>query len=192
MSNAAKGGLSGGRALTKLMQENPTHGSLIQKIITAVNTLADNTASSAVGRITPPPPINALNVKVSGEYAHVTITHTGNIQQGISYFVEAANNSDFIGAHPIHFGTSRTRDPIHLAPLDDAGVAQTWYLRGYAQYPGSDPSTPVPFGGTVPTPVTTTGTTRLTWQPSTGSGTASNSGQQAAWGFGKIPRRQNQ
>lgn len=191
MSTSAKGVLSGGRALTQWVQQNPTQGSLLQKIITAVNTLADNTASSAVGRIAPPPPINALNVKVSGEYAHVTITHTGSIQQGVHYFVEAANNPAFAGAHPIHFGTSRTRDPIHLAALDDSGAAQKWYLRGYAQYPGSNPSSPVNYGGPQPTAITPTGTTKLTWQTSTGSGTASNSGQQAAWGFGKIQRRQN-
>lgn len=185
----AKGQLSGGRALTKLVQQNPELGTLLQKIITGVNTLADNTASSAVGRLAPPPPINALNVKVAGEYAHVTIEHSGNIQQGVHYFVEAATNPDFIGAHPIHFGTSRTRDPIHLAPKDDSGATQSWYLRGYAQYPGSDPSTPVPYGGPSPTAITTSGTTQLSWLPSTGSGTASNSGQQIGWGFGKIARR---
>jgi hypothetical protein len=190
VSTTSKGILSGGRALSKWVQDNPTQGSLLQKIITAVNTLADNTTSSAVGRSTPPPPINALNVKVSGEYAHVTLTHTGNIQQGVHYFVEAANNSSFNGAHPIHFGTSRTRDPIHLAALDDSGAPQKWYLRGYAQYPGSSPSTPVSYGGTQPTAITTTGTTKLSWQPSTGSGTSSNTGQQAGWGFGKIAKRE--
>lgn len=190
MTESVKGVLSGGRALTKLIQENPTQGALIQKIITSVNTLASNTASSAVGRSTAPAPINALNVKVSGEYAHVTITHTGDVKQGVHYFVEAANNSNFIGAHPIHFGTSRTRDPIHLAANDDSGTPQKWFLRGYAQYPGSNPSKPVVYGGTEPTPITTTGTTNLSWQPSTGSGTASNSGQQAGWGFGKIAKRE--
>ena len=190
MTTKANGILAGGRALTSWMQNNPTQGSLLQKVITAVNTLAENTASSAVGRSAPPPPINALNVKVSGEYAHVTIEHTGNIQKGVHYFVEAANNANFIGAHPIHFGTSRTRDPIHLAALDDTGAAQKWFLRGYAQYPGSDPSAPVAYGGASPTAITPTGTTQLTWQPSTGSGTASSSGQQVGWGFGKIQRRQ--
>ncbi len=189
MTAKAKGVLSGGRALTKLVQQNPELGTLLQKIITGVNTLADNTASSAVGRLAPPPPINKLNVKVAGEYAHVTIDHTGDIQQGVRYFVTAANNPGFANEHPIHFGTSRTRDPIHLAPKDDNGDPQTWYMRGYAQYPGSDPSEPVPFGGTAPTPITTTGTTQLTWNPSTGSGTAANTGGQIGWGFGKTPRR---
>ena len=184
-----KGIFTGGRVLTKWTQEESSKGTLIQKIITAINTLADNTASSAVGRLSPPPPINGMNVVTGGEYAHVTINHSASIQQGIHYFVEAANNPDFIGAHPIHFGTSRTRDPIHLAPLDADGNAQKWYLRGYSQYPGSDPSQPVVYGGASPTPITTTGTTRLTWNPSTGSGTAANSGGQPGWGFGKIQRR---
>ena len=185
----SKGVLSGGRALTKWIQENPRQGALIQRLITSINTLAENTASSAVGRIEAPPPINALNVKVSGEYAHVTIDHSGEIQQGVHYFVEAANNENFIGAHPIHFGTSRTRDPLHLPALDDGGSPQNWYLRAYAQYPGSSPSAPVAYGGPSPTPITTTGTTQLSLLPSTGSGTASNSGQQIGWGFGKIQRR---
>lgn len=187
--SSKKGVLSGGRMLTKLVQQNPAVGTLLQRVIDGVNTLANNTASSAVGRLSPPPPINAINVKMAGEFAHVTIDHSGEIQQGVHYFVEAANNPNYIGAHPIHFGTSRTRDPIHLAALNDSGDAQKWYLRGYAQYPGSDPSEPVNFGGPTPTAITPTGTTRLTWQPSTGSGTASNTGQQAAWGFGKIQRR---
>lgn len=185
----SKGVLTGGRSLTKWIQENPRQGTLIQKLITAVNTLAENTASSAVGRIEPPPPINAINVKVSGEFAHVTLDHSGEIQQGIHYFVEAANNPNFIGAHPIHFGTSRTRDPIHLAPKDDDGNPQNWYMRAFSQYPGGGPSKPVNFGGPEPTPIMTTGATQLTWQPSTGSGTASNTGQQVGWGFGRVQRR---
>jgi hypothetical protein len=184
-----KGVLTGGRVLSKWLSENPSQGTLIQKLITAVNTVADNTGSSAVGRSAAPPKINGLNVKVSGEYAHVTINHTGPIQQGVHYFVEAATNENFTGAHPIHFGTSRTRDPIHLAAKDDAGNPQKWYLRGYAQYPGSDPSTAVNYGGESPTPITPTGSTQLTWNPSTGSGTAANTGGQIGWGFGKVQKR---
>lgn len=187
--SGVKGQLTGGRALTQWIKRDAAQGTLIQKLITAVNSLADNGGYSAVGRPPAPPPINAINVKTGGEYAHVTIDHSGEIQQGVHYFVEVANNSNFIGAHPIHFGTSRTRDPIHLAPLDDAGNAQSYYMRAFAQYPGSDPSQPVNYGGPTPTPITTTGTTKLTWQPSTGSGTASNTGQQIGWGFGRIQRR---
>jgi hypothetical protein len=184
-----KGILTGGRALTLWIQQNSTQGSLLQKIINGVNTLANNTASSAIGRLSPPPPIQGLNVVTGGEYAHITITHNGQIQQGIHYFVEIANNPQFSGAHPIDYGTSRTRDPIHLAPLDSTGAAQSWYARGYCQYPGSNPSSPVNFGGASPTAITTAGTTRLSWLPSTGSGTSAANGSQSGWGFGKIAVR---
>jgi hypothetical protein len=183
------GDLNGGRALTKWIQEDSAKGLLIQKVITGLNSLGFNLSASPVGRTAPPPPIQGLNVTVGGEYAHVTINHNAAIRQGVHYFVEVANNPSFIGAHPIHFGTSRTRDPIHLAPLDSTGAAQSWYLRGFAQYPGSDPSEPVVYGGTSPTAITTTGTTRLTWNASTGSGTASNTGGQTAWGFGRTQVR---
>ena len=184
-----KGILSGGRALTKWIQENATQGQLLQKIINGVNTLAENTSSSAVGRLAAPAPIQGLSVVTGGEYAHVTINHQSEIRQGIHYFVEVATNPQFIGAHPIHYGTSRTRDPIHLAAQDANGNPQTWYLRGYSQYPGSDPSPPVNYGGVTPTPITTTGTTQLTWNPSPGSGTAAANGSQAGWGFGKVSVR---
>ena len=184
-----RGILTGGRALTQWIQNDATQGSLLQKIIKAVNTVASNTASSAVGRLAPPPPIQRLNVATGGEYAHITINHSGAIQQGIHYFVEVSNNADFSGAHAIHYGTSRTRDPIHLAPLDATGAAQSWYARGFSQYPGSDPSEPVNYGGSTPTAIATTGTTKLTWNASTGSGTASNTGGQPGWGFGKQQTR---
>jgi hypothetical protein len=186
MSN---GILTGGRALAQWIQEDATKGSLLQKIINGVNTVATNAATSAVGRLAPPPPINGLNVTVGGEYAHITINHSAAIRQGIHYFVEVATNKEFIGAHPIDYGTSRTRDPIHLAPMDSTGAAQTWYARGFAQYPGSNPSKSVPYGGTSPTPIVTTGSTQLTWNPSTGSGTAANSGSQTGQGFGKQATR---
>jgi hypothetical protein len=187
--SSVKGILSGGRALTKWLQEDATKGTLIQKLINGINSVADNTGSSAVGRLPAPAPIQGLNVTVGGEYAHITVNHNAPIRQGVHYFVEVANNPSFIGAHPIHYGTSRTRDPIHLAPLDSTGAAQSFYARGFAQYPGSDPSEPVNYGGPSPSPITTTGTTRLTWNPSTGSGTASNNGSQAGWGFGKRSTR---
>ncbi len=184
-----KGTLSGGRVLAKWLNEDSQKGQLIQSIIDGVNTTADNLGGSAVGRLSPPPPINGLSVSVGGEYAHVVIQHSGPIQQGVRYFVEVANNQAFSGAHPIDYGTSRTRDPIHLAPLDSTGNPQSWYVRGFCQYPGSDPSVPVAYGGASPTAITTSGTTRLTWNTSTGSGTSANTGQQVGWGLGKVQRR---
>lgn len=187
--SSKKGILTGGRALTKWIQEDSAKGLLIQKALTGINTLARNIGASAVGRVPSPPPINGLNVTTGGEYAHITINHNAPIQQGIQYMVEVANNPSFIGAHPISFGTSRTRDPIHLAPFDSSGMPQSWYARGFSQYQGGDPSEPVNYGGPEPTAITTTGSTQLTWNPSTGSGTGSNTGGQPGVGFGKQQTR---
>ena len=180
-----KGILSGGRVLTQWQQEESAKGNLISKIIDAVNNGFSSLGGSAIGRTAPPPPVNGLHITTGGEYAHVSIQHAGEVRQGVNYFLEVANNEGFAGAHPIDYGTSRTRDPIHLAPFDAAGNPQKWYMRAYAQYPGSSPSEKYVH----PVPVSTTGTTQLSWSPSTGSGTAKANGSQPGWGFGKIQVR---
>lgn len=186
---SVKGTLSGGRVLAKWIQENPQQGRLLQTIIDSVNTLADNTASSAVGRLPAPPPINSVSVKQSGELLHVQINHTGAIQQGIHYFTEISNNSNFTQPLVIHHGTSRTSHPIYLPTKTDSGATQQYFVRSYAQYQGSDPSKPLAYGGASPTPITMSGTTQMTLLPSTGSGTAASTGQQGGAGFGKVQRR---
>ena len=184
-----KGILTGGRQLAKLLKENASLGSLIQRTIDGVNAVADNAAVSSVGRMPPPPPINGVSVNVGGEYAQIVIHHSGAIQQGIQYAIEVSNNQNFSGAHLIDYGTSRTRDPIHLAPYDASGNTQKWYVRALAQYPGSNPTEPCAYGGASPTAITTTGTTKLTWNTSTGSGTSASTGQQCGWFYGKLIRR---
>ena len=186
MSKAA-GSLSGGRQLARLLRENASVGTLLQKIITGINTVADNTASSAVGRLSPPPPINGVTVKQSGEMLHIQINHSGTIQQGIHYFSEIATDPSFAQPLVVHHGTSRTATPVHLPTYDDSGNKQTYYLRSYAQYPGSNPTTPIMYGS--PTAITMNGSTKMTLLNSTGSGTAANTGQQPGWGFGKVQRR---
>lgn len=185
----AKGILTGGRVLSKWLSEDAQKGTLIQRIINGVNTLADNVASSAVGRLPPPSPVNGVTVKVAGELAHVQIAHSGPVQQGVRYFTEIATNSSFSQPLVIDHGTSRTSHPIALPTKDDSGNTQKYYFRSYNQLPGSDPTTPVAYGGASPIAVQMSGSTQMTLLSSTGSGTASNSGQQAGWGLGKQPRR---
>lgn len=187
--STAKGILTGGRQLVRLIKQDANLGTLLQQIITGVNTLADNTASSAVGRLPAPPPVNGVTVKVAGELAHVQIAHSAAIQQGVRYFTEVATNQNFTQPLVIDHGTSRTSHPFPLPTKDDGGNTQSYYFRSYCQYPGSDPSRPVVYGGASPTAVTMGGSTQLTLLPSTGSGTSANTGQQAGWGLGKIQRR---
>src|SRR5579884_3137412 len=122
-------------------------GALFQRIITAINTLATNTASSAVGQMQAPSAPDALQVKASGEMVHVSITHNGPVLRGVQYFTEVSNDPQFSQPIVIHHGASRTSHPSPLPAHDDNGATQTWYFRSYAQYHGSPPSEKTVYGG---------------------------------------------
>src|ERR1700678_432931 len=109
--------LEGGRELPYLSLRDPYLGSLFDRVIRAVNTLAKNAGVAAVGKVAPPPPIASINVQgtVSGgsltcpsEILHWTIAHPGAIQKGIRYFSEVDVNPGFTNPHVIDHGTSRT------------------------------------------------------------------------------------
>jgi hypothetical protein len=163
----------------------------LQRIQDGVNNLGSQLAADPVGLASPPPPLEALNVKTAGEQVHVTLTHNAPIAKNIHYFVEyTQNDPNFLAPHVEHLGTSRGR-VLNLPTKLDDGSAASYYFRAYPQLPGSKPAAPLNYGGIVPTPVTLTSTspTSLTLQPSTGSGTAAANGEQGGWGFGKTNAR---
>jgi hypothetical protein len=162
---------------------------MLVSIQDAINNLGTNIAADPVGVGQTPAPLQSVNVKAKGEMVHVTLTHNVPVNKGVHYFLEYDNDPSFPQPHVLHNGTSRSIPPFSLPTLNDAMAPQNWYFRGYPQYPGSPPAAPVNFGGITPTPVTLTGTTALTLQPSTGSGTAAPDGRQGAQGFGSILAR---
>jgi hypothetical protein len=87
-----------------------------------------------------------------------------------------------------HHGTSRTPPPIVLPTyLDDGLTKATYYVRSYAQYPGSKPSAWTTVGGSgSPTGFQMGGSTAMTLLQSNGSGTAPNNGQSAGQGLGNF------
>jgi hypothetical protein len=184
---SSKGILTGGRALTQWLQENATQGSLLQKIINAVNTLADNTASSAVGKLPPPPPPQSINVTTPGGFMQVTVNHSADIQKGIQYLTHISTDPQFSQPLIVDHGSSRSPAPFSMPVFDHTGAPISYYVRTLAQYQGSDPSEPTIFGGNAPTPITLNGATAFL-QPGTGSGTGSTTGQQSLVGLGKQQR----
>jgi hypothetical protein len=161
----------------------------LQRIEDAINNGFQQLAAEPVGLASPPPPLEGVNVKTSGELVHVTLTHNVPISKNIHYFVEyTQNDPNFLVPHVAHLGTSRGV-VLNLPTKTDAGVAHNYYFQAYAQFPGSKPAKPVSFGGLTPTAVTLSGTTQLTLQPSTGSGTALPDGSQGGSGFGKVNTR---
>lgn len=89
--------LSGGRELARLTQQDSLNGSLIQKIINAVNNLAKNVGVSTIGKLDPPPPIDSINVNgtlsngvltAPSEFLHWTMGHSQSVQKGVQYITE--------------------------------------------------------------------------------------------------------
>jgi hypothetical protein len=164
-----------------------------------VNNLGQNSGADPTGTVPAPPQVQALTVKTNGTgLVHASISDNNPIQKNLHYFVEYDTDPAFRQPHVAHLGASRSMPPITLPAKDDNGNPQQFYFRAYSQYPGGDPGAPQHFGGTTPTAVNPGGTQQMTLIPSTGSGTAQNTGQQGGSGFGKVlfrpavaPKRQS-
>jgi hypothetical protein len=173
------------RFLADLRTRDALHAAFLDRLITGINNVAAGAGVAVTGDLTPPPPINAITVKANGEMVHATLSHGAEVSRSIHYFLEADNSPSFPQPHVMELKSSRGH-VFHLPALNDSGVQQPWYLRAYAQNPGSRPSPPTVLGGLAnPTPLMLKGSTKLTLLPSTGSGTASSTGQQGGAGLGK-------
>jgi hypothetical protein len=188
--------LEGGRELPFLSQQNTYLGSILQRILDAVNLTAKNAGVSSVGKIAPPDPVDSVNIQgtqlgskliAPSEILHLTLTHNGPVKKNVQYITEVATDSNFSNPHIIDHGCSRSAF-VHLPTyLDDGVTKQIYYVRSYPQYPGSDPARPTVFGGLAqPIQVQMTGSSAGTLLQSTGSGTASPTGNQGGHGLGKI------
>ena len=185
--------LEGGQELTYVNQKDALQGSLLKRIIEAVNTLAKNTNVSAIGKLTPPAPVDSIQVQgtqagnvmtAASEHLHFVLTHNAELNKGAHYISEIATEPNFLQPHVLDHGASRSGF-IHLPALNNDGTQQTYYLRSYVQYRGSDPAKPTVFGGLAgATAIQMTGTSKCSLLPSTGSGTASPNGMQGGKGLG--------
>jgi len=202
--------LDGGQELTMTSQKDVYLGSLLRRIILAVNTLATNATVSAIGKLPPPPKVDSIQVQGTqtgnvitcpSEILHWTLTHNQSVSKGIRYFSEVDTDPNFPNPHVVDHGTSRTGF-LTLPTFSNAANMTSsqptaYYLRSYAQYHGSDPcaptvlgnftgSTQIFMGGTGGSSGTGSVTQLLS---STGSGTASPQGQQGGKGLGTIINR---
>lgn len=194
-----KAQLDGGQELTVLTQRDFSNGNLLQRIIGAVNDLAKSLGTSAVGKIDPPPPVDSIQVQgvqsgstitCPSEHLHWTLTHNGEVNKGVQYITEYADEPQFLAPHIHDHGCSRT-GILPLATFKNDGVTPNdYYIRSFAQYHGSDPQKPTVFGGFGnPIKIRMTGTSANTLLQSTGSGTASAKGTQGGKGLGTVLTR---
>jgi len=180
--------IGGDDLLAQIESDNPKLGQYLRYHIKAIETLAANTGASATGFVTAPDPQEGVTVNpVSPEHIEVTIQHSAPVNKGIEYFTEIATNSSFTNPRVEHHGASRSPvSPIFLPTNDSLGNPHSYYLRSYAQQPGSPPSVSYNYPGN---PITMTGTTNADHTPSTGSGTAAANGSQGGSGWGKVLQR---
>jgi hypothetical protein len=195
--------LTGGRELNYLTQKDNYLGSFLSRVVEAVNTLATNAGVAAVGKTSPPPKIDSITVQgvqngnvivCPSEILHHVLVHNQSVNKGINYFSEVDTSPSFPNPHVIPHGPSRSSFitlPTFATPTAAANAQPTnYYLRSYAQNPGSDPSEPTVLGnigGEIAIQMTGMSVTQLL--PSTGSGTASPQGGQGGAGLGKVLTR---
>jgi hypothetical protein len=157
----------------------------LQYIVDGVNQGHANAAVAGGGPLAPPPAPDDFKVNTcAAGFAYFGIKHNGNIQRGIEYFIEHADNPAFQNAEVMPLGTSRNAPPLYIGNA-------TRYFRCYAMYPGSNqPSGKLNFGGTNPTAVTGQGSTAPNFTGSFGSGTCPTDGSVSGAGFGPVLYRQ--
>ncbi|MGH9735424.1 MAG: hypothetical protein ACRD8A_12650 [Candidatus Acidiferrales bacterium] len=127
-----------------------------------------------------PPPVTNVSVASNGDgTVDVTFADSGAVTQQVNYFVEHAADATFFGARQEDFGASRN------GSIRIGSTARAFRVFSQYRFPPSPPSEPVVFGGAAATLVGGGGSVATAPQASTGSGTASSSGQQSGQGFGK-------
>lgn len=187
-SNGSLSQLLGGRYLADLWQKDSIQAAFQQRVINAINKLGTSLGANAVGDAAPPDPVEGINISTAGEYMQVNLIHTAPKTRAINYFTEIDTDPNFPSPMVNYQGPSRSMTPTSLPSLDANGNTIKYYVRAYAQYPGSKPSKITTFGGAnAPASITLGGKTQMTLLAGTGSGTSSSTGQQGGSGFGIQP-----
>jgi hypothetical protein len=171
----------GGRELIQLRQKDSLTGSLVGRLIDAVNRLATNVAASPIGELPAPVPIDVVTpsgtlsnniLTVNGEVLHFALTHNAPVDRGIRYVTEVDTNPNFTAPHVVLETTSRSGF-IHLPASNSTGTLYNFYLRSTAQYQGSKPTRPTVYGGLQgATAIQMTGPSKVDLLPSQAAGTA--------------------
>jgi hypothetical protein len=180
-------------------QAHPLLGSLVGRIISALNRAGDNAGVAAMGENNAPPPVDSSafsgsydattnTLTVPGEILHGVHTHNVPLSRGIQYVTEYATDPAFTNPHPIDHGSSRTVHTTLPTYQSDGMTKHDYYVRVTAQYQGSAPSVPFVFGGEKgPTKINFGGTTALDLQTSQFGGTARPG--QGGQGLGPVQAR---
>jgi hypothetical protein len=144
-----------------------------------VSNIESQTNTSAHTQPDPPPAINSLKVSTGpgGEF-QAAITDQGNVNRGVNYWLEHADNPQFNNPHHIDLGGSRNWSG-HMGN-------QKLYWRAYSSYQSS-PASPAVYHGSQASPAPVTGGVVGGRAPSQGAGTGAPG--QGLYGPGPVASR---
>ena len=160
-----------------LRTKDPRLAETIEKLRIAIVSLVNQTGAAPGGTIAAPS-VQSISVSASNGIFSASIVDKTAPHLGIRYFIEYATNPNFDNSRTRYLGPSRDIDGWNLGNL-------TYYFRGFSQYPGSDISNKVIYGGSTPIGVAGGGSAPPTPPASQGSG----GGTGATGGFGPQPRQ---
>ena len=161
--------------LAQIKGDSPYVYEALTQLVNGVNAVGRATGVDPSGSIAAPSPIGSLKVTAADGIFDLAITDNSTLNRGIFYFAESDTTPAFNQPY-VHFMGSSRNLRISLGN-------QTLYWRGFSQYIGSMPSSPLTFGSP-PTAVVGGGAAGPTPQPSKGSGALPNGLLRGGNGFG--------
>src|SRR5580704_10901583 len=161
--------------LAPMKDRDPYLYETLVKIVSAVNATSANVGVDPANPSPAPPPIAALKVQAANGWFDLAITDPAVTRPGLFYFAESDVTPAFSAPRVYFLGATRNL----YVQLGN----QTLYWRGFSQYIGSMPSSPLTFGSP-PTAVVGGGAAGPAPQPSKGSGALPNGLLRGGNGFG--------
>src|SRR5246127_2535366 len=124
--------------LAPLKDRDPYLYETLTKIVSAVNSASQAAGVDSTTPSPAPTSIASINVQASNGWFDISIADPSDSRPGLFYFAESDVTPAFTAPRVYFMGASRNL----YVQLGN----QTLYWRGFSQYIGSLPSTPVPFG----------------------------------------------
>jgi hypothetical protein len=164
--------------LAPLKDRDPYLYETLTKIVSAVNATSQRAGVDPSTPSPAPSPIASISVQASNGWFDISIADPSDSRPGLFYFAESDVTPAFNAPRVYFLGASRNL----YVQLGN----QTLYWRGFSQYIGSLPSSPVSFGSP-PIAVVGGGAAGPAPQPSRGSGALKNGRAAGGNGFGLNP-----
>jgi hypothetical protein len=164
--------------LAPLKDRDPYLYETLVKIVASVNATSRRAGVDPSTPAPAPSPIASIAVQASNGWFDIAITDPSDSRPGLFYFAESDVSPAFSSPRVYFMGASRNL----YVQLGN----QTLFWRGYSQYIGSLPSSPIAFGSP-PIAVAGGGSSGPAPLPSTGSGALPNGLVRGGNGFGINP-----